>query len=302
LALLDLPWLGTGVATSPAVYAVAAGTQPGWRRAGLLQSNDGGLTYDDIGATAAPAIMGIAITSLGPTAGQGFDTHNSVAVDLLHSAMILSPSTPDGLIAGRNLALLGDELIQFERADPISATRYRLSGLLRGRRGTEAAMATHSIGERFILIETEAMLPLAVPIEAATISIQAQGLGDTLAAQRQIDVKRNALIALSPVHLTATRLPSGDTEIRWTRRSRDGWHWVDHVDAPLGEDGERYRITLTPGAGASRSEAVSNPSFIYSAAARTADYAAGASNVTIEVRQLGSFGPSPVATLTFSLS
>ncbi len=302
LALLDLPWLGTGVATSPAVYAVAAGTQPGWRRAGLLQSNDGGLTYDDIGATAAPAIMGAAITSLGPTAGQGFDTHNGVEVDLLHSAMILSPSTPDSLIAGRNLALLGDELIQFERADPLSATRYRLSGLLRGRRGTEAAMAAHSIGERFILIETEAMLPLVVPIEAATISIQAQGLGDTLSVQRQVDVKQNALIPLSPVHLTATRWPSGDTEIRWARRSRDGWHWVDHVDAPLGEDGERYRITLTTGGGAARSEEVSNPSFIYSAAARTADYTAGALIMAIEVRQLGSFGPSPAATLTLPLS
>ncbi len=300
MELLDMPWLGSGVATAPALYATAGGTQAGWRRAGLLQSNDGGLTYEDIGSTSAPAVIGTATTVLGPMAGAGFDQVNSVEVELLHSAMILSPSTSDGLVAGRNLALMSDELIQFERADPVSPNRYRLSGLLRGRRGTEAAIGSHHVGEHFILIETEAMLPLTIPIEATTITVQAQGLGDDVAVQRRVTVKRNALITVSPVHLSSVRLPSGDIEICWTRRSRDGWHWVDHIDAPLGEDTERYRITLTSAGGVARSVEVISANFIYSAAARAADRATGATSMTVHVQQLGNYGPSAAAALLIS--
>ena len=35
--------------------------------------------------------------------------------------------------------------------------------------------------------------------------------------------------------------------MRWTRRSRAGWRWIDGVDAPLGEERERYRVTLASG-------------------------------------------------------
>jgi hypothetical protein len=301
LELIDLPWLASGTATAPAVYAVASGSQPGWRRAGLLQSNDGGITYDDIGATAAPATIGTAVTVLSPNHGRGFDLSNSVEIEFPHVRIDLPMTTRDGLVAGRNLALLGNELIQFERAVPITTTRFQLSGLLRGRRGTEAAIGSHSVGDRFILIENETLLPLSIPTNTTTIKVQALGLGDVLAAERQLSLSRNALMPVRPVKLNATLLASGDTEIRWTRRSRDGWTWMDDVDAPLGEEFERYRVSFVPNAGAPRTQEVANPFIMFTAAARAADIAAGAASIGINVQQLGSFGLSPTATLTLAL-
>lgn len=43
----------------------------------------------------------------------------------------------DALLAGRNLMLVGGELIQFAEAQRIGPAQYRLSVLLRGQRGTE---------------------------------------------------------------------------------------------------------------------------------------------------------------------
>ena len=301
LQILDLPWLGAGIAATAAVYGAAAGTQKGWRRAALLHSSDGGLSYEDAGVTAAPAIMGVTATRLGPSTGHGFDLINSVEIDLLHSGMILSPTTPDGMIAGRNLALIGNELIQFEKAEPLSSTRTRLSGLLRGRRGSEAATAGHDPGERFILIETETLLPLPVPREAASIRVQAMGLGDAVAVEALLLLSRAALIPLSPVHLLSEKASGGDTLITWTRRSRDGWHWVDHVDAPLAEEAERYRVTLSPTPGVARTAELTTATLVYSAAERASDQAAGALSLTVAVQQLGTFGPSSATSLTLSL-
>ena len=64
LRLCDLHWVGAGVATAPAVYAAAAGAVQGWRRANLLQSNDGGLSFSEVGQTAPPAIIGAAVSVL----------------------------------------------------------------------------------------------------------------------------------------------------------------------------------------------------------------------------------------------
>jgi hypothetical protein len=131
LALLDLPWLGTGLATAPSVFAAAAGTGGGWRGAALLQSSDGGVSVEEAGSTAPSAIIGTASTALGGGASTLIDRINHVDVTLAQSGMTLSDADLAGLIAGRNLASLDEELIQFERAEALGGVSYRLSGLLR---------------------------------------------------------------------------------------------------------------------------------------------------------------------------
>ncbi len=300
--LLDLPWLGSGVAVTPAIYVAAAGHQPGWRRAALLLSVDGGQTYDEVGVTAAPAIMGFAATALGVSSSCGFDRINTVEIELLHSGMDLVSTTSDGLIAGRNLAFIGHELIQFEKVEQIAATRVRLSGLLRGRRGTEAAILNHAIGDRFILLETDTLLPLTMPADAVALKAQAIGIGDDVAVESSLTLSRSALMPLAPVHVEARLLANGDMRFSWTRRSRDGWHWVDQVDAPLAEEVELYRVTVTPNAGPSRTTEVQTPQFFYAATERASDVLAMATSVSIAIQQLGTFGPSRPAIFSQSLS
>lgn len=141
--LLDLPGLGDAALDVPRLYVAAAGASPGWRRAALLASLDDGASWAAVGATAAPAVIGTAATALGEASEALFDTAHAVEIELLHDAMLLEDADDARLLAGANLAVLGDELIQFGRAEPLGGARWRLSRLVRGRRGTSWAAAMH---------------------------------------------------------------------------------------------------------------------------------------------------------------
>src|SRR3546814_1638822 len=113
-----------------------------------------------IGQTGLPCIMGTVMT--GPAAGNAlfFDDAATMEVELLAEGMVLTGASDDALLRGANLCLAGDELLQFGRAEQWGARHYRLSHLLRGRRGTEWAMAAHDIGEPFMLIEADSLTPV----------------------------------------------------------------------------------------------------------------------------------------------
>ncbi len=297
--VIDLPPLEEGVAVSPRVVVAAAGASAGWRSAALLTSVDGGASWQDAGGTAAPAVIGAALGVLGVGSAQLVEEANSVDVELLGGHMDLANADAGGIDAMRNLAVLGDELIQFRSAVPLGGSRYRLSGLYRGRRGTELAMAGHVAGERFVLIDVDALAPLALSPSAMAVRVMAVGIGDADAPPEQVVTQiGQAIRPLSPAHLHATVLANGDMHISWIRRSRDGWRWIDGVDAPLAEEAEHYVVTLTPNFGAARVIETAASNFVYAAATRAADVAAGVVSLNVQIVQRGTFGLSHAAVMT----
>jgi hypothetical protein len=297
LRLVELPLTDGG--DRPAVVALAAGEEAGWRSASLSVSYDGGASWRDIGGTAAPAVMGSAVTRL--PAGQSalFDASGTVEVELLSDAMPLAALNDDALVAGANLALIGNELVQFGAAERIGPRRYRLSRLLRGRRGTEWAAGAHQAGEPFALIDRETALPVDVPEGlgiGGAVALLASGVGDGEPAEAELLLGGEALRPPSPVHLRAAAFPNGDVLLSWVRRSRLGWSWTSGSDTPLGEEREAYRVTLS-GAGFSRSAEVGAPAYTYGAAERAAD---GAGPVEVRVVQVGTHAHSRAAVLTLS--
>lgn len=304
LHLLDIPPIEDGALASPRLWIVAAGSEPGWRRAGLIASSDGGLTYDELGVTAAPAVMGVSLDALGEGAAELFDEINDVEIQLLHDGMLLEGRADDALVGGANLALLGDELIQFGRATLTAPGRYRLERLTRGRRGTEWAMADHAAGDRFVLIEADSLLAWDVSAAkiGAELSVIASGVGDGAGVEAGIGLIGRNVRPPAPVHLRLEQLPDGTLRFGWTRRSRIGWSWLDGADAPLGEENERYRLIIEPSAGLSRTVETLSPSYDYDLAQQTADGSVAATGVTIRVSQIGSIAAAlPEATRTFSL-
>jgi hypothetical protein len=302
--LLDLPPLDDTAQTAPRLWIAAAGTSPGWRRAALIASRDGGASWDEIGATAVPAIIGRTATALAPGDASLFDARSTLVVALPHDGMWLESRDDEALIGGANLAMIGDELIQFGRAEPLGANRFRLSRLLRGRRGTEAAMASHQAGDRFVLIEQRALVPYELPLAAlgASVRVLASGVADTIPAEAQAIAAARSLRPPPPVHLAARRLGDGTLRFGWTRRSRVGWAWLDGSDAPLGEESERYRLTIAPDTGRARTVETGVPSYAYTPADQSADGATAAAGVTIRVSQLGAIAASqPDAVAHFSL-
>ncbi|HYD36117.1 MAG TPA: phage tail protein, partial [Allosphingosinicella sp.] len=296
LLLLDLPLLAEDLPSRPRLLAAAAGSEAGWRRAELSASFDGGASWTAAGTTAPPATIGAALGVL-PAAGPAlFDARNSVEVELLNDSLWLESRSDAALASGANLAVLGDELIQFGLAIPLGDRRFRLSRLLRGRRGTEWAAGLHADGEAFALIEAESLASVDVPLGAlgGEALVLATGLGDPEGVAAARPVSGEAMRPPSPVHLRARRLPNGDLALSWVRRSRNGWVWLSGSDTPLGEESESYRLTLA-GAGFERSLTLATPTFLYTAAAQAADGLAGP--LGIEVVQLGTSAPSRPATL-----
>jgi hypothetical protein len=295
--LLDVPIGAESGADRPRLLVAAAGAQAGWRRAALSLSLDDGENWREMGGTAAAAVMGVAINALGVGGAALIDERSHVEVELLNEAMWLEGRSDAALADGANLALLGGELIQFGRAEQTGPRRFRLSRLVRGRRGTEWASGAHQSGERFVLIEEATLAAVEVPASAlgGQVAVRAIGLADTEPAGDSLLFRGETVRPPSPVHLEAEATGAG-IMIRWVRRSRTGWAWTSGGDTPLGEESEAYRLTLA-GAGFERVAQTVAPAYLYSPAQQAQDGLAGA--LTVNVVQQGSFAASRPATLVF---
>ena len=301
LMLVDLPPLSDVAATRPSVAVFAAGVSPGWRRAQLLASIDLGATFELAGATALPATMGTTASALPVAAPDLIDRVGTVEVTLLNTAMALFDADTERLLAGANRAMIGDELIQFGRAALLAPGRYRLSALWRGRRGTDAAIVAHPPGSRFVLLDLDTAALLPPELAVAGVRVMAAGVGDADPyPEAACPTATRSITPLAPAALTAALLASGDTVLSWVRRSREGWAWRDGLDAPIGEEREHYRIVRTVGATVVTDE-VDSPMFTYSAAARAADRARGATAAVFAVVQVGAHAVSAPIGLTLPL-
>lgn len=166
-------------------------------------------------------------------------------------------------------------------------------------------MAAHAIGERFVVLDATALRAFELPVAAigATLDLLATGLGDEgVPVTVSVEVAGRSVRPPAPVHLTARR--EGDTSIlfQWVRRSRLGWAWSDNGDAPLGEESERWRVTIVPDVGAPRTVETTSAAYGYSAAEQAADGAVMATSFALSVLQLGSLAASsPPAERIFTL-
>ncbi len=291
LRAFEVPGLDEAPLAAPRMSVVAAGSGAAWRQAALLYSLDDGVSWVAVGATAAPAILGTVAVVASEAPATLVDRRGAFEVVLAHADMTLGDADAAALDRGVNLALIGDELVQFAHAEPLGGARWRLRGLLRGRRGSEAAAGTQVIGDRFVLIEADAVRAFDLPVSVLghAVRVMASGVGDAAPVETRCVMCGASVVPPSPVHLRWHGEVDGGATVRWTRRSRAGWRWIDGVDAPLAEESEAYRVTLTNGT-AVRDVDVSVPSIVLGAVERSGP-------VHVAVRQRGMFGESPAAEL-----
>ncbi len=300
LHVLDLPPLPGPLPVAPLLLLAAGGASASWRRADVLVSRDGGESYAVAATVTAAAVMGTTLTELPAGATTRWDRHATVDVELLSADAGLDSVSEAAVLAGANLALVGNEIIQFASAMSLGGRRFRLTTLLRGRRGTEAAVVGHAAGDRFVLLD-DRLVPLTLPAEAlgASLQFKAVGPGEDPATRSPLAVTLQAIALrpLSPVALAFVSLPGGDRRISWTRRSRAGFAWSDGIDAPLAEETERYRLTVRRGELVLRETDLVAPAWIYPAADHAAD-GSGATAVTLDVAQVSAaVGAGPAAAL-----
>ena len=288
LVAAELPPLDEARGETMRLAVLANGAAPGWRGAALLTSDDDGATWQEAGGTAAPAVVGRLAVPVAAGTAWLVDRAATLEVELAHDALTLLSIDDAALDRGGNLALLDEELLQFRDAEQIAPRRWRLSTLLRGRRGSAAP--AHGADARFALVERGCVATIALPHAQPgdTIRLLASGAGDPQPVTVTVALGGRSLAPPAPVRLRAVRDREG-LDVRWVRRSRLGWRWRDDGDAPLGEESERYRVTIGTGAAAriveSDTPALTVPAALLPAGA-----------VSVAVRQLGTLAASPATT------
>lgn len=293
--LFDLPLIdGTGRQDDSRLVLAAGGEGPGWRQAAVSVATSVGAAPASLGSVRAMAVLGEVISIEGAGQPWLFDRAGAIIVELLHEAMQLANADDGAMLGGANLAAAGDEIIQFGHAQPLGARRWRLTQLLRGRWGTEDAMADPAAGRGFALIDDPALMPLPGTMQPGG-SVMIEGQDDAVPLMLEVSRAGRAGRPLSPVALRAAVLADGALMIRWTRRSRLGAGWDDWVDVPPDESGEHYAVTLVPPGSATVEVVCDGPMLLIEAATVSGWRTAGGvgSSVAVAIRQIGARGPSP---------
>ncbi|RBP84046.1 putative tail protein [Rhodobacter sp. 140A] len=282
--LLDLPQLTEDQSAHRPFAAAHAVPWPGEIAVYRSPSTDG---FDLLTTFGTRARIGTLVSDFyaGPTSR--FDLGNVLVVDLLTGT--LESVTDLTLFGGANALAIESapgawEIVQAGAAELIAPGRYCLTRLLRGQRGTEAAIGNPTpAGARVVILDT-ALAPL--PIAEADLGLPwnwrigpaARSVSDASYTPLAFTPAGRGLVPFAPVHVAQpwrTARSPGDLTIRWTRRSRalvaDAW---EQVEVPLAEDLESYDVQILDGAAVKRTLTSSTTSVLYTAAQQTADWGA----------------------------
>jgi hypothetical protein len=246
------------------------------------------------GVVAIPSIMGETLNPLLP--GPLWRIDRQATLDVRLRGGSLAAVSVEEALAGANALALSDaagevEILTAARVELIGPRTFRLSQLVRGLGGSEPMAArTLAAGARVIVLDGAAV-PLTTslddagrhlryrvgPLDADVASGSMRELSTTIGTA--------SLRPLAPVRVQARRLLSG-IALSWIRRSRiDGDSW-DAVEIPLGEEIERYQVTIRAGGSVRRIVEVGTPAMLYASAEETADFGGPQAQLDIELAQL----------------
>ncbi|MES2667886.1 MAG: glycoside hydrolase TIM-barrel-like domain-containing protein [Pseudomonadota bacterium] len=284
VVLLDLPQLSEDQPAHRPIVAAHAVPWPGEMAVFRSPSTDGFALLTTFGSRARIGTL-VSDFHVGPTSR--FDLGNALVVDMASGT--LGSVTDMTLFGGANAlaveSTLGKwEIVQAGAAELITLGRYRLTRLLRGQRGTEAAMGNPTPAGARVVVLDSALAPL--PIAEADLGLPwnwrigpaARAVNAASYTALAFTPAGHGLVPFAPVHVAQpwrTARSPGDLTIRWTRRSRalvaDAW---EQVEVPLAEDLESYDVQILDGAVVKRTLASSTTSVLYSAAQQTDDWGA----------------------------
>ena len=278
-------------AAAPAYYV----PNPEWRGAVLY----GGATDD---AQSLAQITGVtqaitAFTVMTPPRSLSlsdpwatWDEDDAIDVRLLSDAELASYSALE-VLDGANTIVIGREVLQFRDAELIAPRRYRLTGLLRGRYGTELFMS-HTPGKTGFVVELDRMRRIgAEEYIGQERYFKTLTIGQSLLEERAQPFTNEgaALRPYAPAQLAGTRDGSDNLTITWQRRTRYGGQWQDGTEAiPLNEESEAYEVDILDGQNAvvRTISSLTAPSATYSAADQAADFGAAQSVIRVRVYQI----------------
>ena len=231
------------------IYIASYAKGNNWKGARIYQSNDGGNTYDIIGRINYESTIGYTLNNINPIESlHTIDRNNHI--DIILSSGELHDTTFSGLLNYENMALLGNEIIQFQNVDKIfdeelKLYKYRLYNILRGRLNTEKYSKTlHNSGIRFILLNQH-----LTSINTSYHDIRTEklykivSLGQSIEDVEAITIQYQGKSFEIPSVIKQNYIQSGNEVIfNWNRRSKEAFSIKDFVDLPKTYDFVKYII------------------------------------------------------------
>ena len=238
--ILDLPLVSND--NQNYIYFATSPIGKNWNGCAIFESLDN-INFSQIASNNIISTQGKAVNALTNALPQIIDEKNSVEIALLYGE--LSSISSLELFNYGNLAIIGNEIIQFMNAELLSNGNYKLTKLIRGCFGTENEILNHTAGEKFVLLSNLVKIPASLNYLGVKKYYKCLSFGgdETNLVSKEFTYLANCLKPFSPVLFKAKSVGL-DVEFSWVRRSRLGANLKDYFEISLDEPQEIYELDI----------------------------------------------------------
>lgn len=297
LYVFNSPVLGDESLTS--FTWVGDGASRNWRSGAVYRSIDYGVNYSLVAPFNVRNTTGTVGAILPAARCDIWDRVNTLDVTLLYEGHTLVSVTEEQVLNGLNAFWLGDqngshgEIIQAATVELLTSSPkvYRLSNLLRGRRGTEHEVGLHA--DTDVVVFFEAGLVNSLDYGLADVGLERTYKG-VATYQNILDVADISIFTntcerarpRAPVQAAASRDGSNNVELTWIRRTRKTPPAMGYGEAPLDEVSEAYEVDVYSGLSVVRTISTSTPTATYTSAQQTSDGLTPGNAVHVKIYQI----------------
>ena len=261
-------------------YVAVSGTSNNWLGALVELSTDGGVTYIDSYSGNVEAVCGVTTSGFDAASVYYPDESNTFTVQLTQDYFELESATLAEMMSRKNLAIVGNELINFGAANETTPSVYELGYLLRGRKGS--VVSSHAAGQRFILMDRRDLyfIPAELYHLNRQLTFRVTSLGKSTSLTQTVSFTGQSQTENAPAYLSAYRA-DGNIVIEWQGVGKIG----ASTTIGMGAYFTGYRVTVN---GA-----------VYNTTNQTMTITDPSGSVNISVSQVNQItGAGPSATIT----
>jgi len=277
--LLDIPMIDNYY-NDEGIYIACNGYFDSWKGCSMYKSINDEVTYNKSQDIINKTILGKTTSVLPSGTVHTMDKTSTVIINI-PTGTLYSISLGE-LFNASNYIVIGSEILQYQYVSDDGEGNFTLSNLLRGRRGTEWAVGTHSIGETFAFLSDSLVFDYTASLNVDSY-YKAVTFGTYIedSSSKFITPDIVCLKPLAPSYIIGERDLSDNLTITWHRRSRNISGYMSYIE--LYEEAELYEIEIV---GTDRVLNASSSAVTYTAAQQTEDGLTPGNAITVIVYQI----------------
>ena len=237
------------------------------------------------------------VTQLPDVVDPNFIDYGSKIIVQVKEGQTLESLSDSAFYNLNNMGLFGSEFIGWRDEELIAPNTYELSTLLRGQRGTEWAINSHSIGEQFVLLKGKGRKLIRYQGQQSdlgkTLRFKAVHIGsslDEVTNFTQLTITGEALKPYTPanIHLTKNTI-TGDITIHWTLRTRRYGSMVNNTGVSQVDSTTVFLEILDDQDNIVRTITSTTSDYLYTAAAQISDRGMILNELSFNIAQASEF-------------